>query len=104
MNLRDRLETVTKVDKKQLIKSIYETLYKIYLDKNSDYGNSFQKLRDKYNDKFPVILIRLYDKIFRIEQLLLYGNQKVKDESVRSALGDLANYCIMEMAEMDLDK
>jgi len=100
--LADTLETVPldTVDKKVIIKHLYDTLYKTYCDKNADYGDSFKKVRDKYNDKFPVILIRLSDKFYRLEQLLLNGKQRVGDESIKDTLMDIANYCIMEIAQL----
>ena len=89
--------------KKKIIKQIYNNLYKTYCAKNHDYGDSFARVRDKYNDKFPVILIRLSDKFYRLEQLLVNGKQKV-NESIKDTLLDIANYCVMEVAEIDKNK
>jgi hypothetical protein len=89
------------MDKKETLKKIYDNLYTIYCNKNHDYGDSFAKVRDKYNDKFPVILIRLSDKFARLEALLLNGNRQVKDESITDTLLDIANYCAMEVMEMN---
>jgi hypothetical protein len=91
-------------NKKQVLKNIYDNLHQIYCDKNSDYGDSFSKVRQKYNDRFPVILVRLSDKFNRLEALLLNGNQKVKEESIKDTLLDIANYCAMEVMDMDLEK
>jgi len=93
----------SKKDKKDVLKAIYEGLHKTYCDKNSDYGDSFTKVRQKYNDRFPVILIRLADKFNRLEALLLNGNQKIKDESIKDTLLDIANYCAMEVMDMELE-
>jgi len=81
-------------------KKISETLSDTYKNKNSDYGDSFAKVRDKYNKIFPVILIRLADKFSRLETLLLSGTQKVKSESIEDTLLDTAAYCIMEVIEL----
>jgi malate synthase len=102
----NNVETIPydEIDKKAIIKNLYDTLYKTYCDKNADYGDSFAKVRQKYNDRFPVILIRLQDKFQRLEQLLLNGNSKVKDESITDTLLDIANYCVMEICELTCDK
>ena len=68
--------------------------------KNADYGDSFAKVRAKYPE---AILIRLEDKMSRLEQLMQHGNRQVKDESVEDTLMDLANYCIMELVERKND-
>lgn len=63
--------------------------------KNEKYGNSFGKLRERY--KFPIILIRLNDKISRLEYLLLNNDSGTEDERVEDTLLDLAGYCILEL-------
>lgn len=61
--------------------------------KNKDYGNAFGKSMDKFG---PVVsLIRLGDKMNRLEHLVMNGGMKVKDESVEDTLVDLAAYAIM---------
>lgn len=45
------------------------------------------------------ILIRLNDKLNRLETLMNGAEQHVSDESVEDTLLDLANYCIMELVE-----
>lgn len=89
------------MDKKETLKKIYEKLYDTYCRKNNDYGDSFAKVRQKYNEQFPVILIRLSDKFCRLESLLLNGNQQVKDESITDTLLDICNYAAMEVLEME---
>lgn len=67
--------------------------------KNADYGDSFAKMR---NELPGAILVRIYDKYSRLKTLLLGAQQQVKDESIRDTLLDLANYCIMEIVEMEV--
>lgn len=87
------------------IKDIVLKLVSTFNSKNTDYGNSFQKVREEYKD-FPVILIRLEDKFRRLKTLLIKQErqQAVKDETVEDTLLDLANYAIMEVACMRKDK
>lgn len=92
------------MDKVKIFKDITDKMASTYKAKNSDYGDSYSEIRDRYIDKFPSVLIRLRDKINRIEQLMLNGNQKVKDESIDDSLLDLANYCVLELIERHIDK
>lgn len=72
-------------------------LDKLFRDKNSDYGDSFSKVRDKYPD---AILIRLNDKISRLEKLYEKDYTAKVEESIEDTLLDIANYAIMELMEM----
>lgn len=73
----------------------------VYAAKNHDYGDSFSKLRQRY----PIsILIRLADKLNRLETLMLGADAKVKEESIDDTLLDLANYAVMELVERKMDK
>ena len=76
--------------------TICQELFETYKAKNADYGDSFAQVRDKYPN---AILIRLNDKLNRLETLMNGAEQHVNDESVEDTLFDLANYCIMELIE-----
>jgi len=80
---------------------ICHSLNDIYQRKNSDYGDSFAKLR---NELPSAILVRIYDKYSRLKNLLEGNDQLVLDESIDDTLMDLANYCIMELIERKVDK
>lgn len=83
-------------DKKECIHwTICLELNETYKAKNADYGDSFALVRGKYPN---AILIRLNDKLNRLETLMNGGKQHV-DESIDDTLLDLANYCIMELVE-----
>jgi len=88
--------------------SLHKILHKKYnlaVDKNADYGNSFDKIMDKlvdHNiDPLQGLYIRLADKFNRFETLLFSDTQKVKDESIRDTLRDLSNYVDLYMAWED---
>lgn len=86
----------------EIHKQICEYLNEIYRLKNSDYGDSFAKIRKEYPD---AVLIRLMDKLERLKTL--YGKQEgamVIDESVHDTLLDLANYCLLELVEFRVDE
>lgn len=89
------------IDKAAIHKEIVLSLNKLYKDKNNDYGDSFKLVRDKHPN---AILIRLNDKLTRLETLMSGKERKVNDESVEDTLRDLANYALMELVEMEVDK
>lgn len=74
---------------------------RIYAAKNHDYGNSFATIRKRYPSS---ILIRLFDKLNRLETLMSGEQSLVKDESIDDTLLDLANYAVMELVERRIDK
>lgn len=76
--------------------TICQELFETYKAKNADYGDSFAQVREKYPN---AILIRLNDKLNRLETLMNGAEQHVNDESIEDTLLDLANYCIMELVE-----
>ena len=80
-------------------KRICERLNKVYADKNHDYGNSFGETYEKYGDISA--LVRISDKMNRIEQLVQTGEQKVKDEALEDSILDMANYLIMWAMELE---
>ena len=81
--------------------NICKSMTDLYERKNNDYGDSFAKLRKEFDN---AILIRIYDKFSRLKTLKSGALQKVSDETIEDTLFDLANYCIMELVEMEMDK
>lgn len=80
---------------------ICQSMTDLYERKNHDYGDSFAKMRKEFDN---AILIRIYDKFSRLKTLKSGAVQKVSDESIKDTLFDLANYCIMELVEMEMDE
>ena len=88
-------------DRESAFRDITTRMAEVYAAKNHDYGNSFVKLREKY----PIsILIRLADKLNRLDTILMGDAAKVKDESIDDTLLDLANYAVMELVERRLER
>lgn len=85
------------INKLEIHKKICEQLHETYQRKNTDYGSSFEKTRNMFENAF---LIRAYDKLHRIETILGGKKPLVVDESLVDTILDLANYCIMEVVEM----
>jgi len=90
-----------KMDKVQIHEDIVKGMNNIYKCKNADYGDSFSETRAKYHN---AILIRLTDKLSRLDRLLTGNDIEVKEESIEDTLTDLANYAIMELIEMRIEQ
>ena len=73
----------------------------LWLKKNADYGNAFNKGCDKLGYRYG--LARMYDKANRLVHLIEddfqgYSNPNVEDESMFDTIQDLGNYCNMLLA------
>lgn len=84
-------------NKECIHKEICDTIHRTYIKKNADYGDSFARVRRE--EGAASILVRLKDKLYRLETILHGSDIKVSDEKVEDTLLDMANYCIMELVE-----
>lgn len=73
-----------------------EDIKNILIRKNKDYGNSFETTLNKYGD--VALLLRLEDKMNRLESLFNKKENLVKDESFNDTVTDLAGYCLLYLA------
>lgn len=85
-------------EQEQLIEQVCEDVKQLLLRKNRDYGNSFAIQYGKYG----VIssLIRMDDKMSRLNNLVNGHQAQVKDESIYDTIQDLAGYALLTLAEM----
>lgn len=84
----------TGIDRVREFQTITRWMAETYAEKNNDYGNSFETSLEEWG---PIaFLVRASDKWNRIKALT-HGKQerRVKDETIRDTLLDLATYCIM---------
>lgn len=88
------------MDKTDRMAVIMREMLKTYRDKNADYGGSFAKSYDEFGMTAPII--RMSDKLERLKSLSK-AEARVKDESKRDTLIDMANYAIMTVIEMDME-
>ncbi len=74
------------------MRELYADLLQTFIEKNSDYGNSF----DQSIDEFGLIagVVRMADKLNRLKTLINKPRSEV-DESLRDTALDLANYAAM---------
>ena len=91
----------TQADKTERHKEISEELNAIYIFKNHDYGDSFGETFRKLGIISAVT--RISDKVNRLQSLAVKTEEdrKVKDESIKDTLYDLANYAIMSIIELE---
>lgn len=71
----------------------YKNLYQTFIDKNHDYGNSFEGSLNEYG--IVASLVRIGDKHNRLRTLTRMDTGRRVDESVIDTLLDMANYCVM---------
>lgn len=96
-----RPEAITQI-KKQAFQGVLNTMLDTYIRKNHDYGNAFDDSLDKFG--YLAAIVRMNDKMGRLSTLTdphRYGQAKVKDESIRDTLLDLANYAVMTVVHYD---
>lgn len=87
-----------------IIEKHFELCQRIHntcIEKNKDYGNSASELYKKFG--LISYVVRMNDKINRINNLIKQDNL-VKDEAIEDTLLDLANYCLLARADMELEK
>jgi glutaredoxin 2 len=73
---------------------ILNSMLNTYERKNHDYGNSFEQSLNKFGSVAGIV--RLADKMNRLETLVK-KEAKVKDESIKDTLLDMANYAVMTL-------
>jgi len=76
-------------------KAVQKEAGETFAAKNADYGDAFA-------DHGPVgVLVRIGDKLRRMQSISKSGVQLVKDESLRDTLLDLHNYAAMAVMLLD---
>jgi|TARA_B110000967_G_C18782960_1_gene509291 hypothetical protein len=69
--------------------------FELFIKKNKDYGDSYQLCG------IIGILVRILDKLNRLEQLVINDNHEVKDENYEDTLMDLHNYSLLGIMCLD---
>ena len=89
INSNNRVGQMTAVQKEAL---------DIFTKKNHDYGDSFATYGP------TGVIVRIGDKIQRLQSITRKGIMMVNDEPIRDTLMDLHNYCAMAIMLMDENK
>lgn len=78
---------------------ITESMREVFRKKRHDYGPSTTETYEKFG---PIsMLVRMHDKMSRLDRLLCNTDSLVQDESINDTLLDLANYAIITMLERE---
>lgn len=78
------------------IEIIKENMKNTYIKKNNDYGNSVFKVADEFYDNYYLtFLIRIFDKLNRLENLVLNQTKSKVDECIEDTFLDCANYILL---------
>lgn len=88
---------MTKITKENM-QNAHDELLQTFVDKNADYGNSFEYSLEEYG--LIAALIRMEDKMGRL-RTLIKSEAKVRDESISDTLRDLSNYALMASVWFD---
>lgn len=90
------------MDKYKRHEEICHELNNMYEAKNQAYGDAFGKTFREFGEVSA--LTRMSDKWERIKHIVLTGTNDVPDETISDTLRDLANYCIMAIIELEIQK
>ena len=83
----------------ELFDTILGELFNTYKRKNSDYGNTFEKLFKEFGGVYAYF--HMYEKLMRIKILMNDLNPpKVEEESIKDSLKDLASYAILTLVQI----
>ena len=77
--------------------AVQQEAFKLFMKKNADYGDAFANYG-------PVgVIVRMGDKIQRLQNITKNGVNLVNSESIRDTLIDLHNYAAMAVLLIDSD-
>lgn len=94
-------DEIMEIENVKFEKVLYE-MFDIYKKKNADYGNSFSETIQEFG--FIPAVARISDKVKRMKNIVKGKEVNIKDESLRDALLDVANYCVLTIIELDNQK
>lgn len=83
-------------------KTITDEMLDTYIKKNADYGNSFSETIREFG--FIPAVARINDKVKRMKNIVKGQKMNIESESLRDALLDTANYCVLTIMELDNQK
>ena len=82
--------------------TITAEMLETYKKKNADYGNSFAETIREFG--YIPAVARINDKVKRMKNIVKGQKMNIESESLRDALLDTANYCVLTIVELDKQK
>ena len=96
----DDYEHPTEPTKADMFDAIVKRMADTYRAKNADYGDSFGQSVEEFG--YTAALVRMSDKFNRLKNLMRDNAEiKVKDESIKDTILDLACYSVMLAIEVE---
>lgn len=95
------LLSTKELTKVEHFENIISEMLELYKTKNHDYGDSFGETYQKLG--LISAVTRISDKVNRLQSLCT-KEQKIYDESIRDSLIDLANYAVLTLIELEIEK
>lgn len=85
-------------DEIKIFNSLTEQMNDVFSKKRRDYGQTTSETFAKFG---PIsMLVRMHDKMGRLDNLLGKGQQNFVSESIEDTLLDLANYALITILEL----
>ena len=81
---------------------ILSEMFDTYKKKNADYRNSFSETIQEFG--YIPAVARINDKVKRMKNIVKGQKMNIESESLRDALLDTANYCVLTIVELDKQK
>lgn len=98
MHLVVQVNDMTIKEEIALFKSLTDKMNDVFKKKRNDYGPTTSETYDRFG---PVsMLIRMYDKLGRLDNLLVKNKDNEVNESIDDTLLDLANYALITLLEV----
>jgi peptide subunit release factor 1 (eRF1) len=94
-------EEIVESDNSRFGKILAE-MFDTYKKKNADYGNSFSETIQEFG--YIPAVARINDKVKRMKNIVKGQKMNIENESLRDALLDTANYCVLTIVELDKGK
>jgi len=94
-------EEIVESDNSRFGKILAE-MFDTYKKKNADYGNSFSETIQEFG--YIPAVARINDKVKRMKNIVKGQKMNIENESLRDALLDTANYCVLTIVEFDKQK
>ena len=89
---------MTTLQEIEMFNEITARMRLVFADKRQDYGPTTTETVEKFG--LGAMLVRMYDKMGRLYNLLVKNTENHVGEKVEDTLLDLANYAIITMIEM----
>ena len=90
-------------NKTKIYKEVQATIYESYLMESKDLGDSYGKLKNEFDEEFPVSIIMIKNVLNKLETLMIKENigEKVSSAYIKELLKEVSHYAILEIVERE---